>query len=278
MVALLKAAIRGPSPWWTGRAKLIKSAGDFAVPIFPRSAIKAFQFVPVIESGAVDHFGLTDEEIALACSSHNGEPEHVRVARSMLQKAQNNEELYECGAHWPSNLEAQHDAVRAGGKALQVHNNCSGKHAGMLALARQLGANAKDYVKIDHPVQQAIAEAIARYCDVDVKALTWGIDGCSVPTWAFPLSNMALGFARLTETAAGKRIIEAVRKHPFMVAGTKRFDTQSHAGRAPRLCEDRSRRRLLRLHSPCPHRRSAQMRRWRKPRRRNRHGFSPGLA
>ncbi len=122
-----------------GEGKLIKSAGDFAVPIFPRSAIKAFQFVPVIESGAVDHFGFTDEEIALACSSHNGEPEHVRVARSMLQKAQNNEELYECGAHWPINMEAQHNEVRAGGKALQVHNNCSGKHAGMLALARQLG-------------------------------------------------------------------------------------------------------------------------------------------
>ena len=209
-----------------GDGKLIKSAGDFAVPIFPRSAIKAFQFVPVIESGAVDHFGFTDEEVALACSSHNGEPEHVRVARSMLQKAGENEAHYECGAHWPSNLEAHHDAVRAGGEALQVHNNCSGKHAGMLALARQLGANSKDYVNIDHPVQLAIAEVIARYCEVDVKALTWGIDGCSVPTWAFPLSNMALGFARLTETAAGKRIIEAVRKHPFMVAGTKRFDTK----------------------------------------------------
>jgi L-asparaginase II len=209
-----------------GEGKLIKSAGGFAVPIFPRSAIKAFQFVPVIESGAADHFGFTDEEIALACSSHNGEADHVRVARSMLQKAGENEEHYECGAHWPSNLEAHHDAVRAGGEALQVHNNCSGKHAGMLALARQLGANAKNYVNIDHPVQQAIAEVIARYCEVDVKALTWGIDGCSVPTWAFPLSNMALGFARLTATPAGKRIIQAVRNHPFMVAGTKRFDTK----------------------------------------------------
>ena len=91
---------------------------------------------------------------------------------------------------------------------------------------RQLGADPKDYVKPEHPVQLAIAEAIARYCEVDVKSLTCGIDGCSVPTWAFPLSNMALGFARLTETAAGKRIIAAVRKHPFMVAGTKRFDTR----------------------------------------------------
>ena len=145
-----------------GAGKLIKSAGDFAAPIFPRSAIKAFQCVPVIESGAADRFGFTEEEIALACSSHNGEPDHVRVARSMLQKAGENEAHYECGAHWPMNLEAQHDVVRHGSGPLQVHNNCSGKHAGMLALSRQLGADPKDYVKIEHPVQQAVAKAIAR--------------------------------------------------------------------------------------------------------------------
>jgi L-asparaginase II len=209
-----------------GAGKLIKSAGDFAAPIFPRSAIKAFQCVPVIESGAADRYGFTDEEIALACSSHNGEPDHVRVARSMLQKAGENEAHYECGAHWPYLAEAQHDLVRHGSGPLQVHNNCSGKHAGMLALSRQLGADPKDYVKIEHPVQQAVAKAIAEYCDVDVGTLTWGVDGCSVPTWAYPLSNMALGFAKLTETATGKRIIAAVRKYPFMVAGTGRFDTK----------------------------------------------------
>ena len=209
-----------------GAGKLIRSAGDFAAPIFPRSAIKAFQCVPVIESGAADRFGFTEEELALACSSHNGEPDHVRVARSMLKKAQNGEEHYECGAHWPYLAEAQHDLVRHGSGPMQVHNNCSGKHAGMLALSRQLGADPRDYVKIEHPVQQAIAKAIAEYCDVDVGTLTWGIDGCSVPTWAYPLSNMALGFAKLTETATGKRIIAAVRKYPFMVAGTGRFDTK----------------------------------------------------
>ena len=209
-----------------GEGKIVRSAGDFAAPIFPRSAIKAFQCVPLIESGAADHFGFTDEEIALACSSHNGEPEHVRVARSMLQKAENSEVDYECGAHWPHEIHARHAVVKAGGEALQVHNNCSGKHAGMLALARQLGADPKDYVKIDHPVQQAVAQAIATYCDVDIEDLVWGVDGCSVPTWAFPLSNMALGFAKLTETPAGQRIIAAVRKHPFMVAGTGNFDTR----------------------------------------------------
>lgn len=205
--------------------KLLKSAGDIAAPVFPRSAIKAFQCIPVIESGAADRFGFTEEEIALACASHSGEPEHVRVARSMLQKAEYKENNYECGPHWPYEMKAQHDIVRSGTGPLQVHNNCSGKHAGMLALAGQLGANSKDYVKIDHPVQQAIARAIAKYCDVDIKSLAWGIDGCSVPTWAFPLRNMALGFARLTDSSEGQRIIDAVRKHPFMVAGTGRFDT-----------------------------------------------------
>jgi L-asparaginase II len=209
-----------------GEGKIVKSAGDFATPIFPRSAIKAFQCVPLIDSGAADHFGFTEEEIALACSSHNGEPEHVRVARSMLQKAGENEDHYECGSHWPGETNARNDLVRAGIEPSQVHNNCSGKHAGMLALSRQLAADPKDYVKVGHPVQQAVAKAIADYCDVDVETLTWGIDGCSVPTWAYPLSNMALGFAKLTETATGKRIIDAVRKHPFMVAGTNRFDTK----------------------------------------------------
>jgi L-asparaginase II len=206
--------------------QLIHSAGDIAAPVFPRSAIKAFQCVPLIESGAADRFGFTDEEIALACASHNGEPEHVRVARSMLAKAETPETCYECGVHWPMRAETQQELARRGGAPEQVHNNCSGKHAGMLALARQLSAPLTDYVKIDHPVQQAVAKAIAGYCDVDPAKLAWGIDGCSVPTWAFPLRNMALGFARLTTTAAGRRITEAVRKHPFMVAGTGRFDTR----------------------------------------------------
>lgn len=206
--------------------KLLRSGGDITAPVFPRSAIKAFQCVPLIDSGAADRFGFTEEEIALTCASHNGEPEHVRVARSMLAKAETPETCYECGVHWPMRAEAQQELARTGGAPDQVHNNCSGKHSGMLALARQLGAAPADYVKIEHPVQQAVAKAIASYCDVDPAKLAWGIDGCSVPTWAFPLRNMALGFARLTGTPTGRRITDAVQKHPFMVAGTGRFDTR----------------------------------------------------
>jgi len=208
--------------------RLLASAGNIDVSVFPRSAIKAFQCLPVIETGAADRYGFTEEEVALACSSHNGEPDHVRVARSMLHKAGNSEDNYECGAHWPIEIKAQLAAVRGGNEALPVHNNCSGKHAGMLALSRQLGADPKNYVDRTHPVQRAIAKSIAAMCDCDVDAAPCGIDGCSVPTWAIPLHNMALGFARLAapDNAAARRIIAAVRAHPFMVAGTGRFDTE----------------------------------------------------
>lgn len=206
---------------------VVAAEGGIAAAVYPRSAIKAFQCLPVIESGAADHFGFTEEEIALCCSSHNGEPEHVRVARAMLAKGGNAESLYECGAHWPYFEEARFDLIRHGEPCAAVHNNCSGKHAGMLALARQLGADPHGYVGLDHPVQQVIARRIGDICDVDLSQQPVGIDGCSVPTWAIPLKNLGLGFARFTDpaNAAARIIIAAVRAHPYMVAGTGDFDT-----------------------------------------------------
>jgi L-asparaginase II len=208
--------------------KIMRSAGDIQSPVFPRSAIKAFQCVPLIESGGADRFGLNDEEIALCCSSHNGEADHVRVAASILAKAGQVEAHYECGAHWPHERKDVIALASKGEEPRAIHNNCSGKHAGMLALATHLGAPTSGYVKLDHPVQQAVAATIARFCDVDVSALPAGIDGCSVPTWAYPLHNMALGFARLglPDCAAGQRIIRAVRDNPVMIEGTRGFDSR----------------------------------------------------
>jgi L-asparaginase II len=206
--------------------RVIAEAGDVTQPVFPRSAIKAFQCLPVVESGAADRFGFSDEEIALACASHGGEPEHARVARAMLAKVGASEDDYECGAHWPMDYAAQRALARSGGEPLAVHNNCSGKHAGMLALAKQLGVPAQGYARPGHPVQRAIARTIGELCDADVDRAPCGIDGCSVPTWAIPLSNLALGFARLTRRASAKRIFAACRAHPFMVAGTGRFCTR----------------------------------------------------
>ncbi len=216
---------RGAYAVMDNSGRIIASGGDIEHPIFPRSAIKAFQCLPLIASGAAARFGFSDEEIALACSSHCGEAEHVRVALSMLGKAGNSEEQYECGVHWPNAASARFEIARHGEVPRAVHNNCSGKHAGMLALARHLDIDPAGYVKPNHPVQREIARAIGGLCECKIDDAPCGIDGCSVPTWAIPLRNLALGFARLTQNESGRRIVEAVRHHPFMVAGTGRFDT-----------------------------------------------------
>jgi L-asparaginase II len=221
-------AIVGP------QGRLLSSAGDIDSPVFPRSAIKAFQALPLIESGAADALGLTDEEIALVCSSHNGEEAHVRAARSILHKAGLSEDDLECGAHPPQDTAALHALIRASEKPAAIHNNCSGKHAGMLALAKSLGVAPSNYIDAAHPVQQGVARILDELCAVGTSSLPLGIDGCSVPTWAIPLRNLALGFQRLAsgETmpekrrVATQRIIAAVRAHPFMVAGTNRFCTE----------------------------------------------------
>ena len=214
----------------------VSSAGDFSSAFFPRSAIKAFQCLPLIERGGAARFGLSDEEIALCCSSHSGEPEHVRVARAILAKAGVAETCYECGAHMPTSTEAAYQLVRQGDTAQAIHNNCSGKHAGMLALAKHLGAPLEGYVKVDHPVQRAVAECLSRYCDVDVSAAPFGIDGCSVPSWALPMDKVALAFARLgaSHEVGPRWIVDAARAHPFMIAGSKRFDTRAMQA-VPRL-------------------------------------------
>ncbi len=168
-----------------------------------------------------------DEHIALACSSHSGEAEHLRVAAEMLAKIGCDETDYECGSQWPERMDDKAQLIKASQGPRAIHNNCSGKHAGMLAYAKHMGVAFNDYVSIVHPVQKAVAKVIESYCDVDVSQAPHGIDGCSVPTWALPLQNTAIGFARLfaSENAVGTRIARAVRNNPFLVAGTGRFDT-----------------------------------------------------
>lgn len=208
--------------------KNVASAGEFEHAFFPRSAIKAFQCLPLIESGAATALNLSDQEIALCCASHAGEPAHVRVARCILAKAGVDEACLECGAHMPAAREASYDLVRQGAQPLQVHNVCSGKHAGMLALAKHLGAPLEGYVKPEHAVQKAVAATMSRLCDIDVAHAPIGIDGCSVPTWAVPMHRLAQGFARLTdpENQAAQWILRAVKAHPEMIEGVGKFDTK----------------------------------------------------
>ncbi len=207
---------------------LVLESGDIGAPIYPRSAIKAFQIYPLLKSGAAESLALADEEIALCCASHNAEPDHLRVATAMLTKASCTEADLECGAHWPLDRAAAQALVATGKKPSPLHNCCSGKHAGMLALARHLGVSTKGYTAPDHLVQKLVAQTLQEFCGIETASLPQGIDGCSVPTWAMPLKSLAHGFAKLGAPSCkeGSRIIAAVRQHPFMVAGTGKFDTE----------------------------------------------------
>ena len=213
---------------------VVLALGDIDAAVFPRSAVKALQALPLLESGAAEQFGLTEAEIALACSSHNGEPEHVATALSMLRKAGRDGDCLECGAHWPSYQPATRALARAGGTALAAHNNCSGKHAGFICVACHTGDDPAGYVRPEHPTMQRITAALAETTGTVLDARNRGTDGCSIPTYAIPLRALALAFARFgtghgfapDRAAAAARIRAAVAANPFMVAGSKRFDTE----------------------------------------------------
>jgi L-asparaginase II len=212
----------------------VLSIGDVDRRVFPRSAVKALQAIPLVESGIADRYGLSDEEIALACASHSGEPEHVAAAQSMLSKAGQDAGCLECGVHWPMGEAANRALAAKGGSPSALHNNCSGKHAGFICLACGLNESPRGYVSADHPVQRSVREALEDITGACHTAEKSGIDGCSIPTYAIPLPSLAFGFARFGTgiglpgdgKAAAARIRKAVSRHPFMVAGTGRFDTK----------------------------------------------------
>ena len=216
--------------------------GDIDRPIFPRSAVKVLQALPLVASGAADQLGLTDDELAIACASHNGEERHARTAAAMLAKAGLDVSALECGTHWPYLDTAVQAMARAGREPTALHNNCSGKHAGFLCLACALHGHGKPdlqrfavgYVAPDHPVMREVTAALQATTGHDLSTAPHGVDGCSIPTYAIPLRHLARAFARvgtgvgLSEghARAAKRLRAAVAKAPFMVAGTGRFDTR----------------------------------------------------
>ncbi len=213
---------------------VVLSLGDVERPVFPRSAVKALQALPLIESGAADRFGLAPDEIALAVASHSGEEAHARTSLSMLNKAGRDASCLECGAHWPMGEAAARALAKAGGEPSALNNNCSGKHAGFVCLSCGLDEDPAGYVKPGHKVQQAVRAALEEVTGAPHRAELSGTDGCSIPTYAVPLKALAHGFARFgsgqglgrERAAAARRIREAVAAHPFMVAGTGRFDTR----------------------------------------------------
>jgi len=203
---------------------------------FLRSSAKPFQALPLITSGAADRFDFTDREVALACASHNGEPIHTELAESMLQKIGLGPAALKCGIHEPYGLEAA-GRLRLSGQAPNVlHNNCSGKHAGMLAVAKHLGAPIDTYNRAENPVQIAIADAMSQFCGVPVTDMTVGIDGCAVPVFGITVKAMALAYARLVSPPptfdkptrdACARIVRVMSAYPELIGGTSdRLDTQ----------------------------------------------------
>lgn len=206
------------------------SSGDVHAPVYARSAVKPLQALPLLEDGVAARLGLTAEELALACGSHSGEARHVEIARSMLAKAGATESDLACGPHSPFHSGTSREMRRQGLEPGRVHNNCSGKHAGMIALAVGHGWDPHGYHEPGHLVQQRMLREMARWCEHPAEAFVTATDGCGVVTFAAPLERLALGFARFAAAARdgspGPRgIADAMTSHPELVGGTGRLCT-----------------------------------------------------
>jgi L-asparaginase II len=231
---LVESRHRGAVSVVDAEGGVLLALGDVDQPVFPRSAVKALQILPLVHSGAAERLGLTDAEIALAVSSHSGEPEHVAAAEGMLAKAGQDAGCLECGAHWPMEPAAARALAAAGGTPGALHNNCSGKHAGFVCLACDLGESPAGYVRAEHRVQRVVRASLEDLTGASHTPDVEGTDGCSIPTYAVPLPSLAYGFAKFGTgvgisadcARAAARIRRAAAAHPFMVAGTDRFDTR----------------------------------------------------
>ena len=217
---------------------LVAHSGDPDLLTFWRSAAKPFQALPLVMDGAADALGIGDEELALACASHNGEVRHVEVARRLLERSGSGETDLVCGAHGSLSESVARAMAGRGEQPTKTHSNCSGKHSGMLALARHHGWQRSGYAQPGHPVQQRCLAEVAAWTGLRESEIGLATDGCGVPSFALPLRAMARAYARLAATvgdaegvpngraAAARRLVQAVRAHPFLLAGTGRLDTE----------------------------------------------------
>lgn len=230
-----------------GRACIVDAAGhvlehwgDIDALVFPRSTIKPVQAIPLLESGAAQALGVSDAELALACASHSGETRHTRAVSAWLARMGLTVDHLECGPQEPSDSETAAELTRIGEAPSALHNNCSGKHTGMLATALHKGEPLNGYTRYDHPVQQRILGVIEQMSGQDLSHAPWGIDGCSIPTIAMPLAALAYAMARIADPSqlperraeAAKRIRTAWATHSYLIAGRNTFDTEMIRGSA----------------------------------------------
>ena len=215
-----------------GELREERGATDHAY--FLRSAAKLFQALPLVESGAADRFGLSEAELALVCASHNGEDVHAETAASLLKKGGLSEAELRCGTHPPFDGETAARIRAAGDKLGPLRHNCSGKHGGMLLLAKHLGQTPSSYLDPAGPAQRRIRADLCEICEVSEKGCLPATDGCSAPTYAIPLRQLALGFSRLANPdglraglrEACARVRGAIWRNPYLFAGRGQLDTE----------------------------------------------------
>ncbi len=210
---------------------IIYSEGDIQQICYPRSAMKLIQVMPLLELGGMEKFDFTLEEIAVMCGSHNAEPEHLRVVNSILQKIGLDKENLNCGPQYPTSKIDADELIRKSEKPHHIHNNCSGKHAGMLALCKLLDAEIDDYLNPNHPIQTLILQYVEEVYEYPQTQMVTALDGCSAPVYSIPVYNQALAFKNIVNTDsysterrfACDTIVQAMSTYPFMVAGSKRY-------------------------------------------------------
>ncbi len=230
---LTESIHRGSAAVVAADGRVIAAWGDVDRPVFPRSAIKFIQALPLIESGAADAFALSPSELGIACASHSAEPRHLEIVRKWLQRIGLSENDLYCGAHPPRDEQVAEVMYRAGLDPTRAYNNCSGKHTGFLTLALHLGEKTSGYAKPPHPVQQAVLEALSTLSDVAIEHIAVANDGCGAANYALPLQALARAFAKLSDpralvparAAAVMRLQSAITADPFLVAGTDRSCT-----------------------------------------------------
>jgi L-asparaginase II len=226
---LVESVHRGSIAIADAKGNIRLALGDLKTPVYPRSSLKPIQALPLLEAGAAEAFGLGDEDIALACASHSGEPMHTKRVAAWLARIGCIESDLACGAH-PSRYEpVAEDMIKRGEKPTRIHNNCSGKHTGFLTVARHWDIATQGYELHDHPVQRAIAKALGELTEIKTE-FPWGVDGCAAPNFAVPLDAQARAFAKFaapdalaSERAnACRRIVRAMMAYPELVSGTGR--------------------------------------------------------
>lgn len=205
---------------------LLKIGDDKNKNFWFRSAAKPFQGSLILKSGAYDKFNLSLQELAVCCASHTGTEEHTKTVQSVLDKIGLKEADLQCGIHEPLDKKTKNSLIRKNIEPSQLHNNCSGKHSGMLAVCIANGWDTKTYLDLNHPLQQNITKTIAEFCHFDEKNINIGTDGCSAPVHALPHYKMGVGFLNLFLDKNYENIKKAFLENPFLIGGNKRLDTE----------------------------------------------------